>query len=278
MPLSATVDDELVCGPLMDEGAWSRLRGRSILLQPCGHPAFPRVSRLGTRHFVHERSCGSHAPESQEHLHVKAVVARAAAQAGWSAATEVPGEGFVADVMAERDGARVAFEVQKSRQVLREYERRQATYAAAGVRAVWLVAKVPPGYQAAEHLPLFTVTDWLADPRVVVTGRTIAVNRLVGQLLAGSCRWRDVVPSAGAVVETVRLLCPMCGDLREVGVSRWLRGMCECGLPVVRQMRSADEDHRTCCGYWGPAIALGRRTGGRTAGGPIAAGHWCLSA
>ena len=113
---------------------------------------------------------------------------------------------------------------------------------------------------------------------MVVTGRTIAVNRLVGQLLAGSCRWRDVVPSAGAVVETVRLLCPMCGDLREVGVSRWLRGMCECGLPVVRQMRSTDEDHRTCCGYWGPAIALGRRTGGRTGGGPIAAGHWCLSA
>ena len=32
----------------------------------------------------------------------------------------------------------------------------------------------------------------------------------------------------------------MCGDLREVGVSRWLRGMCECGLPVVRQMRSTD--------------------------------------
>ena len=81
--------------PLMDDGAWSRLRGRSILLQPCGHPA-PTVSRLGTRHFVHERDCGSHAPESQEHLHLKAVVARAVAQAGWSAATEVPGEGFIA--------------------------------------------------------------------------------------------------------------------------------------------------------------------------------------
>ena len=72
--------------------------------------------------------------------------------------------------MGIRDGARVAFEVQKSRQVLREYERRQATYAAAGVRRRGWSPKVPPGYQAAEHLPLFTVTDWLADPRVIVTG------------------------------------------------------------------------------------------------------------
>ena len=193
----------------------------------------------------------AHAPESQEHLHLKALVARAVAQAGWSAATEVPGEGFIADVMGIRDGAsglrgaEVPAGAAGVRASAGDVCGRRRTGGVAGRQG-------PARYQAAEHLPLFTVTDWLADPRVIVTGRTIAVNRLVGQLLAGSCRWRDVVPSTGAAVETMRLLCPMCGDLREVGVSRWLRGTCACGLPVIRQMRSGDDEYRrTCCGYWG---------------------------
>lgn len=279
MPLSATVDGQSLCAPLLDERAWATLRGKAIVLQPCGHPAFPRVSRLGTRHFVHERDCGSHRPESAEHLYVKAAVASSVTEAGWSAATEVPGRGFVADVLARRGDMRVAFEVQKSRQVLREYERRQATYAAAGIRCVWLVAAVPAGYQAEERLPLFTVGDWLGDPRAVVAGRTVGLSQLVDHLLAGSCRWREHVVCSSSTVEILRLLCPMCGNLRDVEVAHWLRGQCQCGLPVARQDRLAgDADRRACCGYWGPALALGRSAGSAATTEAVSAGHWCLSA
>lgn len=278
MPLSATVDGQPLCAPLLDERAWAGLRGKAIVLQPCGHPGFPRVSRLGTRHFVHERDCGSHRPESTEHLYVKAAVAGAVAETGWSAGTEVPGPGFVADVLARRGDMRVAFEVQRSRQVLREYERRQATYADAGIRCVWLVAAVPAGYQATEHLPLFVVSDWLGNPRAVVAGRSVALSPLVARLLAGSCRWREHVLCRSSTVETLRLLCPMCGKPRDVDVARWLRGQCQCGLPVARADRlGSDTDRRACCGYWGPALALERDATGCVVAEPVPAGHWCLN-
>jgi hypothetical protein len=173
----------------------------------------------------------------------------------------------------------VAFEVQKSRQVLREYERRQATYEAAGIRCVWLVESVPAGYQATEQLPMFKVEDWLSSPRAVVAGRSIALSKLVAHLLAGSCRWRTEIPSRGGIVELVSLLCPVCGTMREAQVAQWMRGQCECGLPVSRQVRvSGDVDRRACCGYWGPALSIRRRTYRRQSDEPVQVGHWCLTA
>lgn len=278
MPLSATVDDELVCGPLVDADRWAQFRGKAILLQPCGHSGFPRVSSSGTQHFVHARNCDCHHCESPEHLAVKAAVARAVSAAGWSAATEVAGPGFIADVLARRGSARVAFEVQKSRQVLREYERRQATYAAAGIRCVWLVDAVPAGHQAGPHLPLFVVRDWLTQPRCIVTGRGVEVAVLVGALLAGTCRWQDTVAGGRAAIETLQLMCPMCGTRREVEVARWFEGRCRCGLPVVRAGHGIVMPQQSgCCGYWGPALAGGMRRRGRAWHDPVTAGHWCLS-
>lgn len=278
MPLSASVDGELLCAPLTDEPTWSGLRGKDIVLQPCGHPGFPRVSGLGTKHFVHARDCGCVHAESAEHLRVKAVIAAAAAAAGWSAATEVPGEGYVADVMAERGPVRIAFEVQRSRQVLREYERRQATYAAAGVRCTWLVADVPAGHRAGPHLPMFVVRDWLAEPRCVVAGRSLQVADLVPALLSGACRWRETVSGRRTTYETLRQVCPMCGAGREVEVARWSTGGCDCGLPVVRPGQAIVWNGASkCCGYWGPALTLGMRTRSRESSDPVPAGHWCLS-
>ncbi len=194
MPLTATVDGEQICAPLLDDRQWAALRGMSVVLQPCGHRGFTRVSSLGTRHFVHERDCDCHHGESAEHLHVKSLVARAVADCGWIAETEVPGPGFVADVLARRAEARVVFEVQRSRQVLHEYERRQATYATQGLRCVWLAGRIPAGHQAGAHLPLFLLSDWLQEPTVVVAGSRLPLRRLVSALLAGTCRWRESVP------------------------------------------------------------------------------------
>lgn len=279
MPLSAMVDGRLVCGPLLDEPAWSRLRGRPITLQPCGHRGFTRVSKLGTHHFVHERDCDCHSPESSEHLHVKALVAQAVARAGWAAATEVPGHGFVADVLGTSGPSRVAFEVQKSRQVLREYERRQSNYESAGIRCVWLVERVPAGHRAGAELPLFKLTDWLGGPRCVVSGRTVPLADLVGALLAGTCRWRDRVTGRHVAVEAITVLCPMCGSSREAEVSRWISAGCDCGLPVVSAGQvDPFPAHSQCCGYWGPGLVLRRTTRSGRIDRDVAAGHWCFSA
>lgn len=279
MPLSASVDDEVVCGPLMTDPAWAAMRGRSIRLLPCGHPGFPRVSPLGTRHFVHARDSGCRHAESAEHLRLKAVIAQQVADVGWRARTEVPGPGFIADVLAEGPGATVAFEVQRSRQVLLEYERRQQVYAAAGVRCVWFAAHVPAGHQAGPHLPLFQVAQWQGNPRCVVAGRSLTVTAMVRALLGGHCRWRDSVDGHTATFETLRQMCPVCGTARVRQVAGWTTGTCECGLPAVQSVRgdSWPQDAR-CCGYWGPSLLLGLEFTQVLATAPIAAGHWCLSA
>lgn len=279
MPLSAVVGGRMVIGPLLDDAQWSRLKGAQVTLAPCGHKGFPRVSRLGTRHFVHERDCGTHRPESAEHLHVKAVVAGIAATCGWQVATEAPGPGFVADVLARRGGSQIAFEVQWSRQVLQEYRRRQETYREAGVRAVWLVRSIPTGHRAGPDLPLFLLEDWMEQTaRCVVSGRRAPLGTVVRGLLGGRCRWRDTVPGGGCTVELLELLCPVCGTRRVVEEAVWASGRCTCGLPVLSPRVPGFVEPTRCCGYWGPSLILGRRSRQRSSADDVQAGHWCLSA
>lgn len=277
MPLSALVNHELVCAPLLDEEQWLGLKGQEVQLQPCGHRGFGRVSHLGTQHFVHERDSGCEHSESAEHMHLKAVIARAAADCGWTAGTEVAGGGFVADVLASQGDRRVAFEVQRSKQVLREYHHRQQRYREQGIRCVWFARAVPAGYVAAADLPLFVVHDWQAEPRAVVVGRSLPVSEVVVSLLDGRVRWQRDVACDRQTSDVLRLLCPVCGTGREVVVSRWQHGTCACGLPATKQQPNANWwTNSRCCGYWGPALTLGRTTRSQAGGGLVELGHWCV--
>jgi hypothetical protein len=236
------------------------------------------VSPLGTRHFVHERDSDCHVRESAEHLHLKAVVARAVAACGWLPGTEVAGQGYVADVMATLQDRKVAFEVQRSRQVLARYRQRQQTYATAGVRAVWLVRSVPAGHVAGPELPLFLVTDWMREPGCVVVGRPIPLADVVIALLAGRCRWAPSVPVHREGVEWLRIVCPVCGSARRVVVQRWLQGRCACGVPAMVADPARPWAEQRCCGYWGPGLGVAVQRASRAASGDVAHGHWCLSA
>lgn len=279
MPLSALVNDELVCAPLLDEQKWAQLKGQAVLLQPCGHRGFGRVSPLGTQHFVHERDSGCEHSESAEHLHLKAVIAVAANAGGWQAATEVPGDGFVADVLAVAGERKVAFEVQRSKQMLREYQHRQQRYRQAQIRSVWFSKSVPAGFVADSGLPLFVVTAWNGQPLVVVSGRVMPVTELVGSLLAGQVSWRASVPVCKETGEVVRMMCPACGARRDVTVSLWKQGRCQCNLPALRQIPNSTWWERSrCCGYWGPAILLDKNSRSRAAEGELELGHWCVQA
>lgn len=277
MPLSAILEGELVCAPLLDDMRWRGIRGAAVTLT-CGHAGFPRTSPLGTHHFVHARGSDCDSGESPEHLHLKAVVAMAVAAAGWTAVTEAPGEGFIADVLAVQNDSQVALEIQRSRQTLREYERRQSRYETAGIRAVWLAKDLPTGHRAGPDLPLFLVSRWEGLPHSVVCGRTIPVPDLIRALLTGKCRWRVSSQAHQEARETMRLLCPVCGHRREVETARWLTGRCSCGLPLVALGQSPLLPERSaCCGYWGPGLALGRKVQERVSQARIDSGHWCLS-
>lgn len=238
MPLTARIADTWVVAPLVAADQWVTIRALprgAIRLAGCDHVAYPRVSRLGTRHFVHATDCGAHAPESVEHLHVKSIVARSAAGCGWSVRVEAPGPGWTADVLAESAAGRVAFEVQRSAQTARTYLQRQRRYAGSGVRSVWFVSAVPTGLPLGDVVPAFLVRDWEAVPQAVVSGRGVGLPLVVAALLEGRCRWR----SAAACAEVSHwgmqqsLTCYWCSA--SVSVRRVIAstGRCRCGLPVV---------------------------------------------
>lgn len=148
MPLVAFLDGERIESYLATCEHWdlvkSVYKSRSLLMR-CGVPGIPRTSRRGLKHFAHKAGvqCGliDCWSESPQHRAVKILIARAAAAAGWQVTVECPAESraWVADVLAERDGRRMALEVQWSRQDAGSFTRRQERYAADGVECFWYV-------------------------------------------------------------------------------------------------------------------------------------------
>jgi hypothetical protein len=148
MPLVAFLDGERIESYLATDQHWDLLKNEyrnKSLTMVCGLPGVPRKSKLGLKHFAHKAGvkCGLVEcwSESPQHRAAKAIIARAAADAGWQVNVECRGEGraWVADVLAEKDGRRIAFEVQWSRQDAEEFSRRQERYAADHVECFWYV-------------------------------------------------------------------------------------------------------------------------------------------
>lgn len=150
MPLRC-VDDKGVSfqSHMLDEQQWAALKAahaqrRHLRMPCCLEVAILKTSPLGTHFFAHQRrgDCASK-PESAEHLMLKSLVAQAIAQCGWTVATEVrgktdEGEEWIADVLASRGKARVAVEIQLSRQTDSDTYARQARYQQSGIRGLWL--------------------------------------------------------------------------------------------------------------------------------------------
>lgn len=142
------LDGQRIDSVLSSEDDWFDLkksyRSRSLVMT-CGLPAFPRTSNLGLRHFVHKRDvrCGNPEcwAETAQHRAAKTIVARAVDDAGWQASIEhQAADGtWTADVLAEKDGRSIAFEIQWSKQGSPDFASRQKRYEDAGVECFWFV-------------------------------------------------------------------------------------------------------------------------------------------
>lgn len=128
----------------------------------CGNLAVPKTSSQGLQFFAHKAGteCALHvgADESLEHLQAKLIVAEAAASSGWVATIEYPGPNRerIADVFLERDGRRLAVEVQLSRQSGEDFRRRQLRYEAAGLECFWLIG--PRNTQVDYGVPHYRIS------------------------------------------------------------------------------------------------------------------------
>ena len=207
MPLTAFLGDESLLAPMLSSGDWLDLkerRPRPVL--SCGEAAIVKTSQLGTQFFAHKVLCEpGHKGETKEHLRVKAAVLEAAATLGWTARAEVRATdgSWIADVLVEKDGRQVAFEVQISSQDAERYLERQARYERDGIECFWLTARA-----STEHLPGVPVLR--VDPRadelaVSVQSRASAETPLgtfIEAVLAGPLRWAPTPPAT--VTGTIR--------------------------------------------------------------------------
>lgn len=163
MPLRCINDNgDSIQSFALDEAQWSELhqtnaKRRHLRMACCATPAVLKTSKLGTRFFAHaKRGECTTAPESEHHLTLKTIAARAIRACGWNVATEVPGQTpagdwWIADVLATRGNARVAVEIQWSTQTNEETLRRQERYRLSGVRGLWLLHQ--PGFPVTHKLP-----------------------------------------------------------------------------------------------------------------------------
>lgn len=137
----------------LSAGDWQSLlaenrRKRHLKMPCCCAEVTLRRSSRGTQFFAHKAigECTT-APETETHLRLKAIAVQTAREHGWAAETEVNGvtpfgESWTADVLATKERARVAVEIQWSGQTEAETVRRQRRYATSGVRSLWLMRRL----------------------------------------------------------------------------------------------------------------------------------------
>ncbi|MGO4155991.1 competence protein CoiA family protein [Cupriavidus sp. YAF13] len=171
----------------------------AVKMPCCGRAAVPKTSKLGNFFFAHAaRGDCSSAPESQDHIFLKSLIARAAKRADWAVVTEWPGstpsgERWVADVFCQKGAIKVAIEVQLSYQTAEELERRNLNYRESGVRAAWIVSgeKFKDGYlTTCEKIPLFRLKQFSDDGEPVVSEFDVLLSEFTVGILSKRLKWK----------------------------------------------------------------------------------------
>jgi hypothetical protein len=205
MPLRAILDNSDLFAFEQTVEFWEALKnspkGKQLAMPCCGERAIAKTSPLGNFFFAHYRraeECDAK-PESKEHIFLKGVIAKAAKSANWEVATEYQGftpngDQWIADVLCRKETARVALEVQLSKQTLKEFNYRQERYKNSGVRAAWFVSEIVEksiNHQQSKELPIFVVSDYATEePLPIVKGFNLPLVNFVQLLLSGSVSWK----------------------------------------------------------------------------------------
>jgi hypothetical protein len=177
-----------------EHGAKNR-RFHHLRMDCCSAGVVLKQSSRGTRFFAH-RSAGrcTSAEEREEHRHLKLMAVEMARATGWQAETEVAGttptrESWRADVLATKDGAKVAIEIQWSGQTSDETMRRQEQYRQSGVRGLWLLRQ--PGFPVQHELPAACIGGTLLDGFQALVP---AHDRMKARHRSQPDSWRQALP------------------------------------------------------------------------------------
>ncbi len=205
-----------------EDAAWARLKEQyrqlGLRMPCCETPAIPKTSPRGTCFFAHVRrgQCAT-APESDEHLYCKFLIARAAQRAGWTVTTECrgqtpAGEKWIADIMCEKGTARVALEVQMSPQTDEVTRYRQERYLESGVRASWFFscAVRPEPIRHDQALPTFRLSPVAIGHEPWILDFERPLSEFVEGMLTRRLRWSTPDRTVPVHVEYMKDTCWAC--------------------------------------------------------------------
>jgi competence protein CoiA len=201
-------------------------RSRHLRMPCCFAQVTLRRSRRGTQFFAHKAigECTT-APETEAHLRLKQNAVEVARAHGWDAQTEVmglspAGESWTADVLANLGKHRVAIEVQWSAQTDEETSRRQARYAASGVRCLWLMRQRRVPLQEALPAARISGSGEIGFTAHVPTGhgeQTVPVEELLAAAFSKRLKFGIPPGVEGRVsIRTGRTSCWRCNHLTEI--------------------------------------------------------------
>ncbi|KSQ21756.1 hypothetical protein APB26_32770 [Pseudomonas aeruginosa] len=150
-PDALTKDEQPVWASEFSAVAWEALKLQSqadpasFRMPCCQSRAVLKTSINGVQFFAHYSDECATAPETIWHVQAKDLLFGTLKVFGLVPQTEVTGgtgkDRWKADVYFEFDGRKIAIELQRSYQNLREFEARQARYARHGVECYWLVRR-----------------------------------------------------------------------------------------------------------------------------------------
>lgn len=233
---------------LLTDDEWGQLvqrvrAGDEKLTMPCCEAiAWPRAKP--SRHFYHRRrpeDC-AYVHESIEHIELKAEVVSVFDELGWRARSEVRGDGWIADVLAEKGDRRVVFEIQLSSQDEDTTIARWERYQEAGLASVWLMRRVPDGLKwGSVSIPAFKLTRHSVYTAFDVEGAMVGLRELIVALVDRRLRFTTPEPTGNAIIRVHRRLdvCRGCGrTLSSVGTS--IDRRCVCGNVPVDTPCTAD--------------------------------------
>jgi len=149
LPDALTADDQPVWATQFTSEEWDALKVRSqsdplaFKMPCCQARAILKTSTNGLPFFSHAADECETAPETIWHIEGKDLVYGALQLFGANPKTEVTGgsgkDTWRADVFVEVDDRKIAIELQRSSQHLKDFMTRQARYARHGVECYWLV-------------------------------------------------------------------------------------------------------------------------------------------
>ncbi len=175
MPLRAFLNNEEILSIDYNSQEWSDLKFKiknensSITLPCCKQTGFLRTSSKGLNHFVHYKNKSiicDWQNETPQHLKSKIEIIKACKKNGWQAIPEFSQNDWRADVLAIKKSAKIAFEVQWSKQTFEETRLRQENFKKDGVKGCWFFRIFPTEFmfdntvtKAFKDLPIFKIFE-----------------------------------------------------------------------------------------------------------------------